>query len=274
MSRRVDAPAILCGPAVPVLMYHWVHPDPGHHLRLYGVTPAAFARQMSHLKSAGYRAADLQDLLAHLSGTRPLGPRRVVLTFDDGYRDNVEYAGPILADLGWTATIFVVTDHAGGTNAWDVRHGDPSRALLSWDEIRRHDGGVFNFEPHSRTHPNLTEIDPARARDEIEGSRDRLEDELGRRARVFAYPHGAHNNYLDALSRAAGYAAAVTDRQGRNPPGTDPFLIRRTMITSRDILPTYAFKVMTGYGVHGMALAFLRRVAGHPAADGKAGCEN
>ena len=178
MSRLANAPAIRRGPAVPVLMYHWVHPDPGQHLRLYGVTPAAFARQMNHLQSAGFRAADLQDLLAHLNGTRPLGPRRVVLTFDDGYRDNVEYAGPILADLGWTATIFVVTDRAGGTNAWDESHGDPPRSLLSWDEIRRHDGGVFNFESHSRTHPNLTEIDPARAQDEIEGSRKRLEDEL------------------------------------------------------------------------------------------------
>ena len=269
MSLRPDSQTLASTPAVPVLMYHWVHPDPGHHLRLYGVTPAAFAWQMNHLKSAGFRAAGLPDLLAHLSGTRLLGPRRVVLTFDDGYRDNVEYAGPILADLGWTATIFMVTDHAGGTNAWDASHGDPPRALLSWDEMRRHDGGVFEFEPHSRTHPNLTEIDPARARDEIEGSRERLEDELGRRARVFAYPHGARNSCLDDLSRAAGYAAAVTDRQGRNPPGTDPFLIRRTMITSRDVLPTYAFKVATGYGVHGMTQALLRRLAGQPAA-GKA----
>ena len=266
MSRLANAPAIRRGPAVPVLMYHWVHPDPGQHLRLYGVTPAAFARQTNHLQSAGFRAADLQDLLAHLNGTRPLGPRRVVLTFDDGYRDNVEYAGPILADLGWTATIFVVTDRAGGTNAWDESHGDPPRSLLSWDEIRRQDGGVFNFESHSRTHPNLTEIDPARAREEIEGSRNRLENELGRRARVFSYPHGARNHALDILTRAAGYAAAVTDQQGRNRPGSDPFLIRRTMITSRDILPTYAFKVMTGYGVQGLARTLLRRMAGEPAA--------
>ncbi len=270
MSRRADSPARHPGPAVPVLMYHWVHPDPGHHLRLYGVTPEAFAWQMTHLRSAGFRAAGLEDLLAHLDGTRTLGPRRVVLTFDDGYRDNVEYAGPILADLGWTATIFVVTDHVGGTNAWDASHGDAPRPLLSWDEIRRHDGGVFNFESHSRTHPNLTEIDPAQARDEIEGSRHRLEDELGRRAQVFAYPHGARNHGLDELSRAAGYAAAVTDRQGRNAPGTDPFLIRRTMITSRDMLPTYAFKVMTGFGVHGMTRALLRRVAGQPATAGRA----
>ncbi len=55
MSLRPDSQTLASAPAVPVLMYHWVHPDPGHHLRLYGVTPAAFAWQMNHLKSAGFR---------------------------------------------------------------------------------------------------------------------------------------------------------------------------------------------------------------------------
>jgi peptidoglycan/xylan/chitin deacetylase (PgdA/CDA1 family) len=252
------------GQAVPVLMYHWVHPEPGDKLKLYGVTPEAFRWQMQHLHAAGYESAGLDDLLAHLAGRRPLGPRRVVLTFDDGYRDNVERAGPILAELGWTATIFIVTDRAGAGNVWDEHHGDPLRPLLSWDEMRRHDGGVFSFEPHSRTHPNLTEIDPARARDEILGSGRRLEDELGRRARIFAYPHGARNVFLDEVTCQAGYTGAVTDRQGRNRPGDDPFLIRRSMITSKDNLATYLFKVATGYGVHGLTQELLRDLAGMP----------
>jgi len=250
--------------AVPVLMYHWVHPDLGDRLRLYGVTPEAFAWQMRHLRAAGYRSAGLGELLDHMAGRRVLGPRRVVLTFDDGYVDNVEHAGPILEECGFTATIFMVTDQAGKSNAWDADHGDALRPLLSWDAMRRHDGGTFTFEPHSRTHPHLTEIDPQRAREEIVGSGRRLEDELGRPATVFAYPHGARNVCLDRLTREAGYLGAVTDRQGRNSPGDDPFLIRRTMITSRDILPTYAFKVLTGYGVHGLGQAMLRRVAGRP----------
>ena len=56
--------------AVPVLMYHWVHPDPGDRLRLYGVTPEAFAWQMRHLHAAGYRTAGLDDLQDHLAGHR------------------------------------------------------------------------------------------------------------------------------------------------------------------------------------------------------------
>ncbi len=254
----------MAGAAVPVLMYHWVHPDPGDRLRLYGVTPDAFRWQMRHLHAAGYRTAGMDELQDHLAGRRLLGERRLVLTFDDGYVDNVERAGAILAEVGFTATIFIVTDRAGQVNAWDSAHGDTPRPLLDWTAMRRHDGDVFTFEPHSRTHPNLTEIDPARAREEIAGSGRRLEDELGRRATVFAYPHGARNTHLDRISKEAGYAAAVTDNQGRNRPGDDPFLIRRTMITSRDNLPTYGFKVMTGYGVYGLGNALLRRMAGEP----------
>lgn len=251
---------------VPVLMYHWVHADLGDRLRLYGVTPGAFARQMRALHAAGYRVVSLDDLRRVLTGA--LEPDRpcVVLTFDDGYVDNVENAGPVLEGLGFTATIFVVTDHAGGVNAWDLRHGDQPRDLLAWDAIRREDGKTFRFEPHSRSHPNLTTVDLDRAREEITGSKRRLEDELGREAAVFSYPHGAFNLSLERLVKEAGFAMAVTDLGGLNRPGGDPFRVRRTMITSRDVFPTYAVKVVTGFGAYALRDDLWRRLLRRPAA--------
>lgn len=255
----------LAGLGVPVLMYHWINPFVGHRLRLYGVTPQAFARQIRALRTAGYRSATLDGLLRHLRAEKPLPARSIVITLDDGYRDNVEYAGPVLEAAGFTATIFLVTDRAGGVNEWDLAHGDPARALLSWEEVRSLDGGVFRFEPHSRTHPDLTRVDPARAEEEIFGARRRFEDELGRAPGVFSYPHGAFTPALERIVKAAGYAGAVTDIQGLNRVGGDPFRIRRTMMTSRDTLPRFAFKCLTGYGVYGLAAAARRRLAGRPA---------
>jgi hypothetical protein len=66
--------------------------------------------------------------------------------------------------------------------------------------------------------------------------------------------------------REAGYDAAVTDLQGLNRSGTDPFRIRRTMITSRDFLAPYAFKVVTGFGVMGLGREMVRRAIRRPAA--------
>jgi peptidoglycan/xylan/chitin deacetylase (PgdA/CDA1 family) len=265
--------SFLPGLGVPVLMYHWVSPDPGDRLKLYGVTPEAFQRQVRWLTAAGYRAVGLEELIAHLAGDRTLPSRSIVVTLDDGYVDNVEYAGPILEAASWTATIFLVSDRAGDVNRWDLHHGDPPRPLLSWEEVRRLDGGVFRFEPHSRTHPDLTRVDPARAREEITGAGRRFEDELGRPARVFSYPHGAFNMRLEEMVREAGYAGAVTDLQGLNRAGGNPYRMRRTMITSREFAAAFAFKFLTGYGVYGLKDEILRRLAGRPARWEEAGAQ-
>ena len=128
--------SLLSGRGVPVLMYHWVNPDLGDRLRLYGVTPGAFGRQIRRLRAAGYRSAGFPELLRHVAGGTPLPPKSIVLTLDDGYCDNLEYAAPILEEAGFTATIFLVTDRAGGVNEWDLKHGDPPRPLLDWAAAR------------------------------------------------------------------------------------------------------------------------------------------
>jgi peptidoglycan/xylan/chitin deacetylase (PgdA/CDA1 family) len=236
---------------VPVLMYHWVNDDLGDRLRLYGVTPRTFEGQVMRLRSAGYRAVPFGDLLSHIKGESTLAARSLVLTFDDGYLDNVENAAPVLEQAGWTATVFVVTDHMGGVNEWDLHHGDAPRRLMTWDDARRLDGKVFRFEPHSRTHPFLDRVpDGATVREEIAGSKKRLEDELGRSSRVFSYPHGVFDSRAEAAVREAGFHAAVTDLSGLNRRETDPFRIRRTMITAREVLPTFAFKVWAGFGLY------------------------
>jgi len=228
---------------VPVLMYHWVNQDLGDKLRLYGVTPSAFASQVSWMKRLGYRSVPLDRLF---SGNG----RSVVLTFDDGYVDNVENALPVLDAAGMTATIFVVTDHAGGVNAWDLHHGDAPRRLLTWEKMRALDGKTLRFEPHSRTHPFLPKLSEDAAREEIVGSKKRLEDELGREALAFSYPHGAYDDGVEGMVREAGFRMAVTDRQGLNREGDDPIRVRRTMITSRDVLPTFLVKLGMGRGVY------------------------
>lgn len=239
----------MSGRGVGVLMYHWIDPDPGRKLRLYGVTPAALRAQLGWLERLRFDSVSLEALLAHITGEKTLDDRAIALTFDDGYLDNVENALPLLEQAKMTATVFVVTDHAGGVNGWDLHHGDPPRKILSWDRMRALDGDTLRFEPHSRSHPFLTQLAPEAAREEIEGSKKRLEDELGREALAFSYPHGACDERVERLVRDAGFKMAVTDRQGLNRPGDDPLRVRRTMITSREIAPTFLFKLATGRGV-------------------------
>jgi len=93
---------------------------------------------------------------------------------------------------------------------------------------------TIRFEPHSLTHPRLPLASDAYAREEIAGSKAAVERELGRAARVFSYPGGYFSERDVALTREAGYAAAVTCEYGVNHSLTNPFMLCRTPVDRYD----------------------------------------
>src|SRR5207248_8382795 len=135
-----------------ILMYHRVaadrEPDP------LTVTPERFAEQVEYLHAHGYRSLTL----GQWSRSGKDGPA-VVLTFDDGYRDFLENAFPILQQHGFTATVFMIPDHVGRAATWSRRFGDPV-PLLSWDEIERLSRAGIEFGSHTASHRPLTALPP------------------------------------------------------------------------------------------------------------------
>src|SRR2546428_9004855 len=131
---------------VPVLCYHRI----GGPLEL-GVTRlvrVVFARQMTALARAGWRTLSL-DEFAHRRTA--YGARRTfLLTFDDGYASLVEHAYPVLADLGFTATTFLITEYVGKTNTWDVQYTWNRLKHLNWREIEQWRArGVYFASPRA-----------------------------------------------------------------------------------------------------------------------------
>jgi hypothetical protein len=126
----------------------------------------------------------------------------VALTFDDGFLNFTSSAMPVLSDLGFPATVFVVSDAVGGTNDWGGRSspGIPTRPLMDWPDLQRAREAGFEIGAHSRTHPRLTALSPSQLEDETRGCVERLQAELGESPRRFAYPYGAVN---DAVARSA-----------------------------------------------------------------------
>src|SRR6266496_1186897 len=78
-----------------------------------------FARQMRALARTGWRTLTLDEFADRGD---PAEHRVFLLTFDDGYASLADYAYPLLADLGYTATTFLVTDYVGRMNTWDLRY--------------------------------------------------------------------------------------------------------------------------------------------------------
>src|SRR5437773_4063173 len=189
----------------PVLCYHRV----GGPLEL-GVTRVArssFARQMKTLARAGWRTltlADFSQRVAHPASRIP--HPEFLLTFDDGYASLAEHVYPILADVGFTATTFLITDYVGRLNTWDVRYTWRRLGHLDWDTIGRWQARGFGFASHTASHQRLTWLSDGQAAAELERSRETLRRRLGlEAARAVAYPFGARGERIEGLARATGY---------------------------------------------------------------------
>ena len=233
--RRVATPAEWrsLSRAPIVLMYHAIGAE-GEPASAYVLPERRFRRQMAWLTWRGYRVLSLSDIVRARREHRLPPGRSVVLTFDDGYRDNLELACPILRRRHFPATIFMVTDAAGGANTWDRDGALAGRPLLSWAEARAVQSSGVEFGAHTRRHPPLTTVPPERLADEIVGSRLDLERALERPVAAFAYPHGRYDEATLAVTRAGGFLGACCSEGGVNDPAVDPYLVRRVEIRGDD----------------------------------------
>ncbi|HET7034249.1 MAG TPA: polysaccharide deacetylase family protein [Thermomicrobiaceae bacterium] len=189
---------------VPIVMYHYVRPDPGPGDPAgedLSVTPEDFAAEMDYLAAQHYTTMTLGELEVVRERRAPLPARPVVLTFDDGYRDFYTDAWPVLRRHHFKATIFVITGVVG------------SERYLSWDMIRELDGsGLIEVGSHTVDHPELPALSDAQARAEIVDSKKTLEEHLGHPVVAFSYPAGHYTQREVDDVRQAGYGCAVTTR--------------------------------------------------------------
>jgi peptidoglycan/xylan/chitin deacetylase (PgdA/CDA1 family) len=185
---------------IPILCYHRI----GGPLEL-GVTRvgrSVFARQMTALAKAGWRTLTLHEFVAAPHAAR----NAFLLTFDDGYNALAEHAFPVLADLGFTATTFLITDYVGRTNTWDIRYTWDRLPHLTWHDIEHWRARGFDFGSHGGTHRRLTWLDDVEVQAELARSRDALRARLGPDAgRAIAYPFGAVDARIVRHAAAAGY---------------------------------------------------------------------
>jgi peptidoglycan/xylan/chitin deacetylase (PgdA/CDA1 family) len=200
--------ALAAEPVLPILMYHRAAPEGAPAARRYRVSPEELETQLSYLRSAGYRSMGLDDLVSIVLLQAPIPDKRVAITFDDGYADFAQFAAPLLERYGFSATVFVVTDHVGTSNLWD--RDIEEVALMDWDTLRSlHERG-FTVGGHTASHQRLTRLDNASVVSEISRCRTALRTELGTPARHFASPYGLRDSGVDALIGACGFETGLS----------------------------------------------------------------
>ena len=204
----------------PVLCYHRIG-GPAE-LGVTRVARSVFVRQMTTLARAGWQTLTLGQFADRLRAG-PSAPRiphsALLLTFDDGYASLAEHAYPVLTDVGFTATTFLITDYVGRPNTWDVRYTWHRLAHLDWDTIARWRERGFDFASHTASHPRLTWLSDGEAAAELERSRETLRHRLGPEAtRAVAYPFGARDARIEHLAGTAGYELGFGGVRGDGSP--------------------------------------------------------
>jgi peptidoglycan/xylan/chitin deacetylase (PgdA/CDA1 family) len=228
---------------VPILMYHNVSPVIPPNFRKYTMHPQKFARQMYLLRRWGFHAISPDMLMAARGNAGPLPQRPVLITFDDGFSDCMQFAVPVLRECGFTATFYIVSGRVGATSEWlHTSHG-LHLSLMNWDDLRRLHAQGFTIAAHTRTHPHLTSLDDAACREEIAGSRTALQNGIDGSVDHFAYPYGDHNDAVRSHTIVAGFASACSVRIGRSAMNDDPFALHRVPVSGAESMADFVCRV-------------------------------
>lgn len=215
------------GPSI--LMYHSISDSSNEQ---FTVTKKDFHEQIVWLVSNGYEIIPLESMLLMLQAhdCTNLG-KKVVITFDDGYKDFVVNALPILQDFGVAATVFLVTGMLAGVAKWN-RYGSEVRLMTKDDACYIKERGI-SLGSHTSTHLNLLLLSDEEIEKQLNDSRETL-IELGESFYSFSYPWGQWSSGLAGAVRAAGYKCALAVGEQTRLIAEDCYYLPRVTM-SRDM---------------------------------------
>ena len=207
---------------VVALTFHDVTLDPGTSTvqgeQFYRVTLAELEQLLIQLRKRGYQSVSSREFREWQDGRGNVPQRAVVLTFDDGYASHFELVAPLLVRYRFGGTFFVTVDDVG-------RPG-----YVTWDQVRKLAFLGMEIGSHGASHRPLTSLSADELDQELAGSKQRIEQELGRPVPAIAAPGGFWDRAVAAAVKRAGYEAAWVSTIGTNGADTHPLGLRRVVV--------------------------------------------
>lgn len=237
---------------LPVLMYHRVTSSE-EEKGIYDthVTLENFEKQMKYIKDNGYEAITFEDLKNGEYKKRfDRNKKYVIITFDDGYKDNLINALPILKKYKLKAVLFLITDRT--YNKWDTdAEGRPKEKkfeLMNLKEVKElYSSGLIEIGGHTTIHLDMTTILEEILKKDLEISKKKIEEITGKEAVSFAYPWGRNDEKSRRVVRETGYKFAVSTESGSSCFSDDLFEIVRVGIYSKDDMEKFKKKISGNY---------------------------
>ena len=218
---------------VPIIMYHQVTYT--EHPQTNWVSPENFEWQMTYLKEHNYDVIPLGELVEAVEEGRSLPRKTAVITFDDGYENNYTQAFKVLKEYGFPATIFVPSDKVG------------TKGRLTWEQIKEMIASGIDIGSHTRIELYLPDAFVEVQRQEIEMSKNILEQNLGITVDHFAYPIGGFSEEIKEIVKRAGYKSACATNRGYDRFNKDVFELNRIRFSDKDNRKDYLWMKLSGY---------------------------
>jgi peptidoglycan/xylan/chitin deacetylase (PgdA/CDA1 family) len=203
----VGSPGHAADPSsVPILLYHRLGPVSPDEMT---VTTPVFEAQLKLIQERGYKVIPLAALVAALGDSAvPIPERAVVLTADDGHRTVYSDMFPLIQRLKIPVTLFIYPSA--------ISNADYAMTWAQLAEMKA--SGLVDIQSHTFWHPNFNvdrkRLAPAAyekfAQDQLVKSKAVLEQRLGGKVDLLAWPFGIHDDQLEQWAQAAGYVAAFT----------------------------------------------------------------
>ncbi|MCX6713996.1 MAG: polysaccharide deacetylase family protein [Candidatus Vogelbacteria bacterium] len=201
---------------IPILIYHSVRPSRPNETAVqkqYNITPDLFEQQLVYLKDNGFTTISLDQAIKDLdTTTTSTTTKPVLITFDDGWQNQYDYAFPLLEKYGMTATFYIYPNPIG-----------KDERFLTWNEIKEMSNAGMIIGSHSRYHPDFSKMSLWQLKKEIFDSKKILEKKLGQTITHFAPPYGFTNNQIEELIQKAGYKTSRATTKQTNFSKNDLF---------------------------------------------------
>ncbi len=181
---------------IPVLMYHSIGYEKGNTVRL---PKEKFKAQMKYLKDKGYVTLSLDQAYDFFVSNKSVPEKALVLTFDDGYLDNYVEAFPILKELDFKATIFIITDLVGKVPGY-----------MNIEQLKELQANKIDIESHTVFHENLKQLSYEKQLKTLKESKYFLEKSLNKKIQYLAYPYGEYTKETLKAVKETGYKMAFT----------------------------------------------------------------
>lgn len=231
---------------LPVLLYHKVSENVSNGMT---VTIAQLSEQFDFIRSEGYNTITTGELIEQIYNQTPLPEKPILITFDDGYVNNLELAFPLLKKYGLRATVFLPTQYIGNKSSWEENADD----VMSVQQLNSADPQLIDYALHSHKHFNYKNASAGEIKTDLEKNLQSMNEAGIKYSPVFAYPYGGRPKDASTLSSMRSVmkelniklAFRIGNRINKFPI-RDVYEIKRISISGEDSLRTFITKLRKG----------------------------